>query len=96
MDPFTILVIILPLFVLKLTKYITKWVFDLAVGIAIFASAGEQLVATGYIRDLGSSQLISDYAQQSPGMWFRLGLGFLLMITGVIGAVLSKRRDSKK
>ena len=82
MDPFTILVIILPLFVLKLTKYITKWVFNLAVGIAIFASAGEQLVATGYIRD--------------PGMWLRLGLGFLLMITGVIGAVLSKRRDSKK
>jgi hypothetical protein len=77
-------------------KRIDRNVAFLILGIFLLASAGEELIATGFIRDAGSSELITDYASYSTGTWFRFGLGVLLTIVNLVDISSSQRENSKR
>ncbi|MBP6041806.1 hypothetical protein KA529_02200 [Candidatus Saccharibacteria bacterium] len=77
-------------------KRIDKSVFFLLLGVFLLASAGEELIATGFIRDGGSSQLIADYASYSKGTWFRFGLGVILTLVYLFDLLTSSNKATKK
>jgi hypothetical protein len=89
--PFLIVLIIL-----FKKKLISRDVFILIVGVILFSTASEELNAMGYIRDLGSDQLIKDYELYSRGPWFRLFLGASLIGITTLSIAFKKPIKSNK
>ena len=62
----------------------------------MFSTASEELNAMGYIRDLGSDELIRDYELYSRGPWFRLFLGAILMAVQTFSIAFKQHNKSGK
>jgi hypothetical protein len=87
---------VVALIVLVRKKLITRDVFMLIIGIIMFSTASEELNAMGYIRDLGSDELIRDYELYSRGPWFRLFLGAILMAVQTFSIAFKQHNKSGK